>query len=146
MKTIQQEISNIDIRIERNNKPETDKILVYATAWTTTPNLKFKDFEEKDLYNINLNWNELDLRLLKLKLYLVPDEKAEPSTSEHYPINYFFEIVNNENAHFVFNNKEDNVLITKVEIKGAIRNPTGTKRTVITYEDTDIIDDTDKIT
>ncbi|WP_298420568.1 hypothetical protein [uncultured Kordia sp.] len=139
-----QEISNIEIRIQRENKAETNKILVYATAWTTIPNLKFKDFENKDLNNINIIWEDLDLKLLELKLYLIPDDGNEPPVRRFYAINYFLEIINNENAKFEFNNKDNNVLLTKVSMKVGTADPTGTKRTVITYEDTDIIDDTDK--
>ncbi len=134
-------IVNINVRVVRENKPETDIILIYATVWTNLSNLKFKEFLRRDLVNIGAVAPRVDLRMLNLNLYL--EKTDETSTLEEYiPINCFLELKKGINADFKFNEDMENIFVTNVILNEVQTNPTGTKRTVITYEDTDVIDDT----
>lgn len=135
-------VLNINVRVERQDKLESNEILIYATIWTTFPNIRLKKFERKDLRNVTI-LNPVALGFLNLDLVLETQDVEVEQLKEPIPINCFLRLINGENADFEFNADRNNVFVTNVidEITGR---PTGTKRTVITYEDTDIIDDTRK--
>lgn len=141
MKTNQSGILNINFRVFREDKSETNRLQIYGTLWTNLSNVEIKEFEKEDLKNITISKEHgINFGLLKLKIVII--STGEPKLLNKFiPLNCCLDLTNGENADFKFDEYNDNILLINVnnQVTG---NPTGTKRTVITYEDTDVIDET----
>ncbi len=128
-------IKKINVHISRTKGEIAEEIYVYITAWSLLSNLEIKPFEAEDLRNHNVEKGTAGV--LHLDVHLI---KKESSIELKKPvmIHKVFELRRSE-LDFKFNEKNDFIFLTNIITPDK---PTGTKRTVITYEDTDIIDDT----
>lgn len=128
-------IKKINVHISRTKGDIADEIYVYITVWSLLSNLEIKSFEAEDLRNHNTEKGIAGV--LNLDIHLI---KKENSIELKKPVlvHKVFELRRSE-LDFKFNEKNDFIFLTNIITPDK---PTGTKRTVITYEDTDIIDDT----
>lgn len=128
-------IKNFNVHISRTAGDIANEICVYVTIWTLFSNTEIKSFEAEDLRNLNVEKDTAGV--LNLNVHLV---RKENSILLEKPVLVYkvFELKRSE-LDFRFNEKNDFIFFTNII---SPEKPTGTKRTVITYEDTDIIDDT----
>ncbi len=129
-------ILDFDVRIARNVGREASKIYVYLTIWTLFPDVKIKSFETKDLLNHKANVQSPGI--LNLNTFVVAKKNSilleKPTVAFK-----FFELNKENDIDFEFNLNSDFIFL--INIHDLVR-PEGTKRKVITYEDSDIIDET----
>lgn len=128
-------IKDFNVHISRSAGNIANEIYVYVTIWSLLSNAEIKNFEAEDLQNHN---KEKDAAgVLNLNVHLV---RKENSIVLKKPVLVYkvFELKSSE-LDFKFNKENDFIFLTNII---SPEKPTGTKRTVITYEDTDIIDDT----
>ncbi|WP_298420566.1 hypothetical protein [uncultured Kordia sp.] len=128
-------IKKFNAHVSRNKGDVANEVYVYITILSQFSNVEIKAFEVKDLRNLN---EEKDVAgVLNLDVHILRKEGAivlkKPTL-----IYKVFEFNTNE-LDFRFNEKNDFIFLINVITN---EKPTGTKRTVITYEDTDVIDDT----
>jgi hypothetical protein len=110
-----------------------------VTISTFLSNLEINEFSENDLYNLKIVDNAgATFKLLKFDVHLINSENLI-ALEKPVVIKREFRLKNKENANFTFDTDENSILLTDVKLN---IKPTGTKRAVITYEDTDVIDDT----
>jgi len=128
-------IKDFNIHISRNSGSVAEKIYVYITIWSFLSNVEIKSFEAKDLRNHNTDTKVAGV--LNLNIHII---KSEHSILLKKPtlIYQVFEL-NKSELDFRFNEKNDFIFLANIISQDK---PTGTKRTVITYEDTDVIDET----
>ncbi|WP_430408819.1 hypothetical protein [Kordia sp.] len=130
-------IKDFKIHITRSPGEVAEEIYVYVTIWSQLSNVEIKDFATEDLQNHNTEKEAAGV--LNLDIHLV---RKENSIVLDKPVLIYkvFEL-NRSELNFKFNEKNDFIFLTNIISQ---EKPTGTKRTVITYEDTDVIDDTRK--
>ena len=137
----------ISVIVARNIGEKANKLHIFATAWTTIPNLKFKFNGLNNKGSSIVSENEQ--KFLYLDLSLEKAEEGTPTKNEsnsgNYPVNQFFDF-DLEKEKIEFNDSTCSIFIIKVSIDETTTpvhtaDSIGTKRTVITYEDTDVIDE-----
>ncbi|QHI35473.1 hypothetical protein IMCC3317_08190 [Kordia antarctica] len=143
--TLNSHIIHFDTNIARNKGEEANILHIYTTTWLEIPNVKFKKF---NLSNFSFSEPGSEIGFLVLNLIFESKENLMTEnieTIERYPINKFLKITKDNYPDFKFNASTFDILVINTSIVSneiPIDDPTGTKRTVITYEDTDIIDET----
>lgn len=136
--TTQDSLIDVDIRVFRDTEKQTKRLQIYLTIWSRFQDIKIDDFLEKDLQNKTANKGEIDeLGILELNINVSGIPKP---TSKPVAISKCIELENGKNANFIFDEDKNFIFLANVILP---IKPEGTKRRVITYEDADIIDDTD---
>lgn len=139
MKTEKNPIKSVQMVVARENKETTNQIHVELSVETTL-DVAFKEFSAEDINNLEaFNKDKtVTLNVLKLSIYLIP--KTPVSSETIFKTQKKFEITKDpeKGIDFKFDNYENTVFV--VEIKVNDSRPDGTKRKVITYEDSDLID------
>lgn len=131
-------IESLAVNVNRDDKEFSERLHIEVTISTYFSNSEIREFSKEDLYNLNVTGNlEGRIDLLKFNVYLVTSLDAI-KLEKPVEVKRTFHLTNKKNASFVFN--DSSILVTDVILISTI-NPTGTKRTVITYEDTDVIDE-----
>jgi len=132
-------IKDLIVKLDRDNAETTNRLHIYVTIWTYFSEVEIKQFSKEDLFNLAFAETDTDrLGILKFNIHLVPSSNAT-ILNKPTVVSKSFYLTNGENANFKFNEKINNIFLAEVI---QLTKPTGTKRTVITYEDTDVIDDT----
>ncbi|MEM6721425.1 MAG: hypothetical protein AAF611_19015 [Bacteroidota bacterium] len=118
----------------------TSKIHIKIEVETTLKDAKIKDFQNEDIYNLTiLDKVDDSFKLLKLNIYVVPNSREIEFLEKPQTIKNFFVIDKKNKAEFEFDIEENSIFL--MEVKVDIFKPEGTKRRVITYEDSDDIDE-----
>jgi predicted DNA-binding ArsR family transcriptional regulator len=144
MKSQKDVLKSLKIHVKRtNNKVLANEIRVKLTIEKPTGDYIFKDFSEDHIRNFELiettqTESKERLGILKFDAHLIFKEK-EVTENDKKPEKEYI-IKNGIHADFKFDHAENSLLVVEVFADG-IR-PLGTKRKVITYEDSDLIDDT----
>ena len=141
-------LESLKIQVKRsNNKVSANEIRIKLTIDEKyAKDYKFKDFSKEDLCNFTLiksaeTESKEKLGILKFDAYLIFKKQSAAANGEDKPEKEY-KIKKENPEDFQFDNSENSLLLVQVFADG-IR-PTGTKRKVVTYEDTDIIDETIK--
>lgn len=141
MKTDDNLIESFIVKVARDkNADTTENLHVTATIKTFFENVKIEPFSKTNLYNFTIVDNAGDKsQLLKLDIYVILPTKIVKSTElfEHKNI---YKFNKNEAADFEFDAGKNSVFLIEAKIKAKNSKPEGTKRKVITYEDSDIIE------
>lgn len=127
------------IKVAREkNKKTTDKIHIEVEVKTIFENLRVAEFSPKDITNLKTD-EKNPLNILRLRINLIPrgDDLIVAKIPE--PLIGKFEIIKSKDVQFEFDNDANSILVVEAKIIGT--RPDGTKRKVITYEDSDEIDE-----
>ncbi|EDP95955.1 hypothetical protein U8527_13710 [Kordia algicida OT-1] len=139
MKTEKNPIKSVQMVVAREDKETTNQLHVELTVETTF-DIDFKEVSSEDINNLEaFNKDKTAvLNVLKLSIYLIPKTKVSSETI--FKNKHKFEIIKDpkKGIDFKFDNDENSVFVVEVKVKDA--RPDGTKRKVITYEDSDLID------
>jgi len=139
MESNRQLIESLQIQVKRDDAKSTERLHVTVILSVFIANPIIKSFSKEDIYNLKVedHHDEL-LNLLKLNVFvqvkndIIILQKPVTKTATFK--------INREEVDFNFNDQDAFLLV--VEAKLFDIRPEGTKRKVITYEDTDVIDDT----
>lgn len=128
------------IRVGRQKgKISTKKIWVDVEIITILDNLEIAKFSPEDITNLKTD-EKKPLNILRLRINLISKGNNSIITKIPEPLIGRFEITKGTDVQFEFDDDTNSILVVEAKIKG-IR-PDGTKRKVVTYEDTDEIDET----
>lgn len=129
------DIDQLLIKIARDNQDTTENLHIYVTLWTYFLNMSIKDAEKDDLENLK-DKNDKDLGILQFNIRIQLNNLEK--SPEPIAVNKLFKLQKGKDFQFTFDKKNSNVFVTQLLLD---TKPDGTKRTVITYEDTDVIDE-----
>jgi len=131
-------IERLAVNIARDDNESSERLHIEVVISTYFSNSEIREFSKEDVYNLKVTDNQdAEVGLLKFNVYLVTSLDAI-KLEKPVEVKRSFQLKNKVNASFVFN--DSSILLTDVHVVSNM-NPTGTKRTVITYEDTDVIDE-----
>ncbi|WP_298511816.1 hypothetical protein [uncultured Kordia sp.] len=125
---------------KEKDKKSTNKIHVEVAIETIFENLKIAEFSAEDIENLKTDGKE-PLNIVRLFVNLIPKGELVIAEKPGDPLKDKLKIDKAEGAKFEFNDDDNSILVVETRILG-IR-PEGTKRKVITYEDSDVIDQTE---
>jgi hypothetical protein len=136
-------IINFSIKLVRkDNEDGTIKTLyVSVRVLTTLEGLTIRDFSETDILNVG---DPTEIGLLNLNIHAVTTNENHNSGNKELKLLTKIFTLNVADVKFFFDKEIYSVFIGNLNIPVSV-GPVGTKRTVITYEDTDVIDDTKKV-
>jgi hypothetical protein len=127
------------IKVEREkNKKSTDKIHIEVEVKTIFENLTVAKFSPKDITNLKTDGKE-PLNILRFCINLIPRGDNLIVAKIPEPLIGEFEIIKSKDVQFVFDDDANSILVVEAKIIGT--RPDGAKRKVITYEDSDEIDE-----
>lgn len=135
------------IRVAREKKQETSKLHIWVTLLIKFSNVEIIPFNrEKDLKNFEtIDEEGKSIGVLNFNVHVEPIDNDSKLSETPITISKFYEFTNEigGNADFKFDEGKNFIFLTNIITDKLITSrPEGTKRTVITYEDTDVIDDT----
>ena len=139
--SLENAVMDVNMHVCRDNDTKTERLQVFVVVWTKFTNMTIREVAANDLkHTIIHKGYEDELGILQLNLYVVPIENAEIMIAKQpIVLSKFIEFDRTTHKNLKFDNDTNATFFISVFPPNR---PDGTKRRVITYEDSDVIDDT----